>query len=168
MADHGLATYLNDHLAGAMFGSDLAGQLKDRSEGGSIGELMQWLAPAVEKDRQTLIDVMDRLEVSKSAVKQAATWVAEKASRPKFGGVSASESGVGTFMALETLSLGVEGKRSLWIALREVSTQYPRLRDVEFDALIERAEVQRTALERERVAAGRQALAASDEDGEEI
>ena len=157
MAD-ALDTYLNDHLAGAVFGSDLAQQLRERSEGSPLGETLQALAPQIEADRQTLIDLMDRLGTSRNPVKQVTTWFAEKASRAKFGGVSASETGLGTFMALETLSLGVEGKLSLWTALKEISDLYQPLASTDFDELIERARAQRHALERERLASSRQAF----------
>jgi hypothetical protein len=36
--------YLNDHLAGAMLGSDLADQIQPRSQDTPLGELMQMLA----------------------------------------------------------------------------------------------------------------------------
>ena len=158
MADRAIDTYLNDHLAGAMFGSDLAEQLQARSEGTPLGELMKTLAPQIEEDRQTLINLMEELETPKNPVKQATTWLAEKASRAKFGGLTATETGLGTFMALETLSLGVEGKLCLWIALSEVADEYPRLRCMDLEELVERARSQRSALERERVAASRLAL----------
>lgn len=160
MADSAIDTYLNDHLAGAMFGSDLAEQIQARSEGTPLGELMNTLVPQIEEDRQTLIDLMEEMDIAKSPLKQATSWVAEKASRAKFGGLTATETGLGIFMALETLSLGVEGKLCLWIALRELAEEYPPLRSVDLERLIERARTQRGALERERVAAGRLALGA--------
>jgi len=153
-----LDTYLNDHLAGAVFGSDLAQQLRERSEGSALGETMRSLAPQIEEDRQTLIEVMERLGITRNPVKQVTTWLAEKASRAKFGSVSASETGLGTFMALEALSLGVEGKLSLWTALREIADLYPPLAATGFDELIERARDQRQALDRERLVASREAL----------
>jgi hypothetical protein len=162
MTDGALDTYLNDHLAGAMFGSDLAEQLRTRAEQGPLRELMEWLAPQVEEDRQTLLELMDSLEISKSSLKQATTWLAEKTSRTKFGGLGASEKRVGTFMAIETLALGVEGKLSLWIALGEVADCYPQLRAIDLPGLTERARAQRDALERERLAAARQALQPSE------
>lgn len=157
MAD-ALDTYLNDHLAGAMFGSNLAEQLRERSDGSPLGETLQSLAPQIEGDRQTLIDLMERLGITRNPVKQATTWLAEKASRAKFGGVGATETGLGTFMALETLSLGVEGKLSLWTALKEIADHYQPLAWADLDELIERAHTQRRALERERLAASHQAL----------
>ena len=60
------------------------------------------------------------------------------------------------------LSLGVEGKLSLWVALKTVADDYPALEPAQLDRLIERAADQRAILERERVAAGRQALRRDD------
>ena len=37
MADKAMDVYLNDHLAGAMLGSDLAEQLRDENEGTPLG-----------------------------------------------------------------------------------------------------------------------------------
>ena len=86
MADRAMDVYLNDHLAGAILGSDLAEQIRKRHEGSPLGELMGSLAPQIEEDRQTLVDLMERMDVSKNPLKQASGWVAEKASRVKFSG----------------------------------------------------------------------------------
>ena len=64
MADKAMDVYLNDHLAGAMLGSDLAEQLRKENEGTPLGELMATLAPRIEDDRQTLIDLMERMGTS--------------------------------------------------------------------------------------------------------
>ena len=162
VASSAIHTYLNDHLAGAMFGSDLAEQIRTRSEGSPLGEVMASIAPQIEADRQTLIALMEKLGVSQSAVKQATTWMAEKASRIKFGDLSAGESGLGIFMALETLALGVQGKLALWLMLKEIADEYPPIQPAELDRLIERAENQHELLERERRGAGRHALEADD------
>jgi len=158
MADKAMDVYLNDHLAGAMFGSDLAEQIRVQSEGTALGETMGPLAVEIEADRQTLIDLMDRMGTSKNPVKQATTWIAEKASRPKFSGRTSGAPELGTFMALESLALGVEGKASLWKALKGVSGKYGQLASMNLEDLIDRAEAQRSILERERMAAGERAL----------
>jgi len=160
MADKALDVYLNDHLAGAMFGSDLAERLMKDHEGTPLGELMSRLAPEIEEDRQTLLDLMERLGTSRNPVKQATTWLAEKGGRIKFGGVTSGEPDVGTFMAIETLALGVEGKASLWRALQRVADRSPSLQATDLDALLARAEDQRAQLERERIAAAARALGA--------
>ena len=158
MADSAIDTYLNDHLAGAMFGRDLADQIRDRADGTPLGEAMRSLAQAIDEDRQSLIDLMGRLGTSKNPVKQATTWLAEKASRAKFGGLAGGETELGLFMSLEALSIGVEGKRCLWSALREVVAEHPELDPAELDRLAERAQSQRQVLERERIDAARRAL----------
>jgi hypothetical protein len=163
MADRAMNVYLNDHLAGAMLGSDLAEQIQNQSEGTALGELMKWLAPQIEEDRQTLIALMERLHISRNPVKQATAWMAEKASRVKLGGRTSGEPEVGMFMAVETLCLGVQGKLALWTSLKEVADRYELLASVKLDEMIERAETQHSALERERRAASRRALGSAVE-----
>jgi hypothetical protein len=159
MPDKAMQVYLNDHLAGAMFGSDLARQIESQSEGATLGTRIAEVAMQIEEDQQTLSDLMQRMGVTKNPVKQATTWLAEKISRVKLTGASSGHGDVGLFMALETLSLGVEGKASLWRMLKDVHDRYPELEARELDVLIARAEAQREVLEHERRAAGRRALA---------
>jgi hypothetical protein len=73
---------------------------------------MRSIAPQVEEDRQTLLDLMERMGTSTNPVKQATGWLAEKASRVKFSGIVSGEPDHGASMALESLTLGVEGKAS--------------------------------------------------------
>ena len=154
ISDKPLDVYLNDHLAGARFGSDLARRLADRMG----GTTMNVLADEIEEDRETLQQLMDRLDVSRNPIKEAATWVAEKVSHVKLSGLTAGHAEFGLFMALETLSLGVEGKRSLWIALAGIVDDYPALREFDLGALGERAAAQRQVVEAERAAAARRAF----------
>ncbi len=160
MADKSMDTYLNDHFAGAMFGSELAGQIASQIEDAEHASRFRDLAGQIEADRQTLSALMDRLGTTKNPVKQATTWLMEKLSRIKLTGVSSGGSELALFMAIETLSLGVEGKASLWRLLKDVSDRYPGLNDTELDGLIVRAEGQRELLEGERAAAGRRVFAA--------
>jgi hypothetical protein len=162
MAGKAMDVYLNDHLAGAMLGSALAKQIQALNEGSALGTRMESLAPLIEEDRQTLIRLMERMDTSKNPVKQAATWMAEKVSRAKLSGPTSGGPEQGTFMALETLSLGVLGKVSLWKALKEVAEHHAPLMSMNLDELIERAQAQHDALERERIAASRGALGNAD------
>jgi hypothetical protein len=158
MADKAMDTYLNDHLAGAMLGSDLAEQIRTRAAGTPLADAMEPLALEIEEDRQTLIGLMARIDTARSPVKQAGAWVTEKASRAKFTGLTSGEPGLGMFMALESLALGVQGKLSLWRALELVADRYPALASVNFSDLAQRAQEQYETLERERLAAGRRAF----------
>jgi hypothetical protein len=159
MTDRAMDVYLNDHLGGAMLGSDLAEQIRQRHEGTTLGDLMGSIAPEIEEDRQTLVDLMALMNVSRNPLKQAAGWVSEKASRVKFSGIGSGEPDQGAFMALEALTLGIVGKASMWKVLKEVQSQYPALASTNLEELLARAERQRDLLERERLAAAAVALA---------
>ncbi len=165
MADRAIDVYLNDHLGGAMLGSDLAKQIRDRAEGTPLGELMSGLAAEIEEDRETLVELMDRLDVSRNPVKQVTGWVAEKASRVKFSGAGSGEPDQGLMMALESLRLGVAGKKCLWLALQQVRGDYEPLATVDLEGLIARAADQEQKLERERMAAAARALREPAETG---
>jgi hypothetical protein len=166
MADKPIAVYMNDHLGGAMLGADLAQQIEEMSEGTPLGELMSRLAPQIEDDRQTLTDLMERMDISRNPVKQATSWVAEKAARVKFAGATpGGDAELGTFMALETLTLGVEGKASMWRVLQGLKADYPVLADTDLDALLDGATVQHDQLERERVAFGQRLMASQEVAG---
>ena len=158
MAHRPMDTYLNDHVAGAMFGSDLAERLCTQHKGTTLGDVMATIAPMIEADRQTLIDLMERMGTTENPVKQATTWMAENTSRVKFSGLTSGAADLGTLMALETLCLGVYGKLGLWRSLVEVVDQHAPLAATDLHELIARARSQHEALERERVAAGRRAL----------
>ena len=151
MADKSMSVYLNDHLAGATFGSNLARQIEDLSDDADRTARISDLARQIEQDRESLSALMERMGVSRNPVKQVTTWLGEKASRVKLTGLSSGEGDLGLFMALETLSLGVEGKAALWRALREVEGRYAELDADELDTLIARAAGQREALEAERL-----------------
>jgi hypothetical protein len=159
MADKTIDVYLNDHLAGTTLGRDLAKQIQARNHGTPLGQLMESLAPQIEQDRQTLIELMRQLESSKNPVKQATAWISEKASRAKFSGITSREPELGTFMAVETLAVGVRGKACMWKALKQIADQHPPIASMNLDGLIDRAHTQEDALEHERLAAGTRALA---------
>jgi len=158
MPEKAIHLYLNDHLAGATLGRDLAEQIRQHHEGTALGEVMGSIAAQIDEDRDTLLELMDKMETSKNPVKQAAGWVTEKAGRAKFSGALGGGREYGEFMALESLALGVQGKASLWNALKEVAGEYPPLRWMNLDELLSRAESQYATLEHERLAAGRRAL----------
>ena len=159
---HSLEVYLNDHLAGATFGAELARQLEARVRHPDFQSEMSRLAEDIEADLDTLRDLMQRLGASANPGKQVAAWVAEKASRLKLSGVTSADDELGTFLGLEALSLGVEGKAALWTALRELRGRYPELRSVDLDGLLDRAQRQRALLESERIAIVTRSLTTSE------
>ena len=161
MAHKALDVYLNDHLGGATMGTNLARQIADHAEGTPLAGTMTGLHAEIDEDRATLLDLMDRLDVTRNPVKQATGWLAEAGSRIKFSGFASGQLDHGRFMALETLALGVRGKWSLWRALHELRDDHPELQELDLAELLARAERQYETLERERLVAGRVALGAA-------
>jgi hypothetical protein len=162
MEHSALNTYLNDHLAGATLGVDHAHQIQEHNADTPFGVEMARIAEEIEQSRATLVDLMDRLGTPVNPVKKAGAWVAEKAGRVKFSGLSSNDAELGNFLALETMLLGVTGQCALWRALREIAAEHPEIAALDLEGLIARTEAQRDALERERLKAARRAFASAD------
>jgi hypothetical protein len=155
MADaHGLlAIYLNDHLAGAVGGLQLARRAAAANDSNEYGRFLSQLAGEIEADLHALEDLMDRLGVGRDRIKLLAAWSAEKVGRLKLNGRLLGYSPLSRVVELEALSLGVQGKLSLWRALQQLADGQPRLRGVDLDDLVARAQSQRRRLESRRVRA---------------
>ena len=146
-----LTHYMNDHLGGSMTGVQLARTIRDSCEGTDLGALAAKLAEEIEEDRDALKEMIEALGDSPSAVKQAGGWITEK------GTVllkARGDDAISRLTLIEALSLGVEGKASLWRALIEIGA--PGLDRARLTALAERAEGQRADLEPHRLAAAKQ------------
>jgi hypothetical protein len=155
MSEH-LATYLNDHLAGARFAIDLLKRLEEAYEDEPLGRFAAQVTAQVEEDRAVLEGIVARIGSEKSTLKEAAAWVAEKASRAKMGFSKGDVLGV--FEGLETLSLGIMGKLALWRALASIACVDKRLEGVDFGSLITRAQSQFNQVEAQRLKAATTAL----------
>ena len=153
-----LSIYLNDHLMGATAGLELARRAYGSNRDNEFGSFLGPLAEEIAEDRETLIELMDRLDVGTDRPKVLAGWVAEKAGRLKLNGSLLGYSPLSRLVELEGLSLGVEGKLSLWRALKATIAHDERLAGIDLDALIERAAGQRQGLERHRLEAARLAF----------
>ena len=152
-----LPIYLNDHLAGATLGVELARRTRGENAD-ELGEFLDWLVDQVVEDRAALLSLMRRLGVTPSRGKVAGAWAAEKIGRLKPNGRVSGYSPLSRLVELEGLASGIEGKRSLWLALLEVVAVDARLDREELELLAERAREQRERLEPHRLAAVRTAL----------
>jgi len=102
--------YLNDHLAGATIGTELAQRIAGSRQEAGDGETLRRLAGDISGDRQALLAVMGALGVPVRQYKAGAAWVAEKAGRLKLNGHLQTRSPLSSLEELELLRLGVEGK----------------------------------------------------------
>ena len=152
-----LPIYLNDHLTGATLGVELARRTRGENDG-ELEEFLAWLVDQAVEDRAALLSLMRRLGVTPSRAKVAGAWAAEKVGRLKPNGQLTGYSPLSRLVELEGLATGLDGKRSLWLALLEVVGVDARLDRQELERLAERAREQRERLEPHRLAAVRTAL----------
>jgi hypothetical protein len=153
-----LAIYLNDHLAGATAGVELARRaLKENGEN-DYGRFLATLAEEIDQDRRTLIEVMERLTIPRSKVKVPAAWAFEKVGRLKLNGRIRGYSPLSRLVEFESLAGGIEAKRAMWLALLQIRASDERLKDFALDALVARAEDQRQRLEPHRLSAAIEAM----------
>jgi hypothetical protein len=141
-----LAIYLNDHLAGATLGVELARRLRASNEDDlEFGPALTELCVEIEADRETLKAAMDRLGVGQSKLKPLAAVIGERLGRLKLNGRLRGYSPLSRLDELELLQIGVAGKRRLWRALEH--THARDLADFDLGALAERATEQLKRLE---------------------
>jgi hypothetical protein len=141
-----LAIYLNDHLAGATSGVELAKRLRAGNRDDSeFGPALIELCAEVEADRETLKAVMVQLGVGQSKLKPLAAVLGERLGRLKLNGRLWGYSPLSRLDELELLQIGVVGKLRLWRALEH--THADDLSDFELGILAERARDQLSRLE---------------------
>jgi hypothetical protein len=158
MADEHLATYLNDHLAGSVVAVELMENLEEVYADTPVAEFIAKLHADIEADRQELKDLMDRLQVSESTTRKASAWLTEKLTQLKLRLDDPTRGDLRLFESLEALSLGIEGKRCLWLALSAAAEVSPQLRIADYERLMQRAEEQRGRVERKRLEVAKAAL----------
>lgn len=148
-----LVKYLEDHLAGTAYATDLLEDIRDQHAGEPLGQFAAEMLAEVEADSGVLKELAERVGARSGALKELAAWTAEKMSRPKLRREAAE--GLGTFEALEVLALGIQGKLALWRALAVAAPEDERLRYLNFDRLAARAEAQHAQVEERRLEAAR-------------
>ena len=153
-----LATYLNDHRAGASAGVELARRLCRNNHDNEYGPPLERIARDVEEDTEALEEVMSRFDVEPDPVKRAAAWSFEKVGRLKLNGQILGHSPLSRLVELEGMVTGVSGKLGMWIVLNDRYRDDPRLDGIDLGRLVDRAREQRQTLEGLRRQAAGEAL----------
>jgi hypothetical protein len=151
-----LGIYLNDHLAGATAGTELAHRMAASLHDEPYGEPLARIVAEVAQDRADLVEMMKTLGVPVRAYKTGLAWIGEKAARLKLNGRLLARSPLSTLEEVEMLRLGVEGKAAGWRTLRVLADTDARLDGGRLDHLMARARQQADVLENLRVQAARQ------------
>jgi len=157
-----LGIYMNDQLAAGVAWRELARRSAASNAGSQAGAAVRGVATQIAEDVETFEQTMRRLGIEPSRVKTSLAVAAERVGRLKLNGRLFSPSPLSRFVELDALAAGIEGKRILWANLRDMAGLAERLPDVDFDALIERAERQRATIEPFRAEAGREAFRGAD------
>jgi len=153
-----LGIYLNDHLAGATAGSELAHRMAGSHHRREEAAPLRRLAGEITQDRSALLDIMASLGVTVQMYKVGAAWLGEKAGRLKFNGRLLARSPLSDLEELELLRLGVEGKAAGWRTLRTLAGTDSRLDAGRLDELISRASSQADQLEELRIRAANRVI----------
>ncbi|MCW2910563.1 MAG: hypothetical protein JWL68_5352 [Actinomycetia bacterium] len=156
-----LGIYLNDHLAGATGGLELARRVARAGQVPAPQPELRRFAEEVAEDREMLLRIMGTLGVPVRSYKVWAAWAGEKAGRLKPNGRLTTRSPLSNLVELEMLRLGVEGKAAGWRTLRELADRDARLDAGQLDRLISQARRQADFLEEARVRAALQVIAAA-------
>lgn len=119
-----LAIYLNDHLAGATVGVEIARRVRGSNEDDpDFGPALSEICAEIEADRETLKAAMDQLGIGQSKVKPLAAMFGERLGRLKPNGQLRGYSPLSRLDELEILQIGVAGKRRLWRALEHTHSE---------------------------------------------
>jgi hypothetical protein len=153
-----LATYLNDHLAGATAGRELARRSAASNRSSPLGQYLAGLAQEIDEDRDALLKLMGELQIGTDRIKVLGGWVAEKLGRLKPNGRLLSYSPLSRLLEIEGLMLGVRGKLALWEVLQTIQLTQPALAATDLASLAQRAERQLSELDPHHRAAAPQAL----------
>jgi hypothetical protein len=154
-----LGIYLNDHLAAAVAGLEVARRSLSSNRGTPLEADLRRVAAEIEEDRLTLEGLLKRLGVPRSPWKTSAAWAAEKVARLKLNGRFLSYSPLSRLLELEALATGVDAKRALWASLKRLRDEGVDL-GVDVDDLLARAQRQKRILERRRLEAAADAFEA--------
>lgn len=147
---------MNDHLAGSVGAIELVDHWSKLCDGKPLATFLAYLRKGIEADQKALRELMRTLGIKESSIRPAGAWVAEKFSRARFAIAGDEIGGLGLVLALETMVMGITGKKLLWRAL--AASDLPRRGNIDFVEMEQRAEEQIARVELERMRAAREAL----------
>lgn len=151
MAHEDLATYLNDHLAGSIVTLELLEHLAGIHSDDQLSDFFRKLHFEISADREELERLMKALSIDQSRTRKASAWVTEKFTELKLRFDDPNAGDLLLFESLEVLSLGIEGKHSLWAGLAAAAKESSSLQLTDYERLQQRAKEQRARVERSRL-----------------
>ena len=153
-----LRIFMQDHLAAATAGLELARRTRGANQGTAYADDLERIAEEIADDRQALEELMADLGFGSDRVKNIGAWTGEKLGRLKLNGRLTGYSPLSRVIELEGLVAGISLKLSLWGILLDVSEQEARLDRDRLRRLITRGEEQRQTVAALRARAARDAF----------
>lgn len=153
-----LAIYLNDHLAAATAAVELAGRARGSMGDGPAGELLGATHEELRAEAGLLRESMASLAVRPDPLKRAAGWLGERSVRLKPNGSLLRRSPLSDVVELEGLAMLSEANLAALRTLHALAERDGRVRGLDLDGAIRRAEARRAPLEEQRAAAAARAL----------
>ena len=139
-----LGVYLNDHLATATGGVELARRAASGTRDRSLALPLQELADELAIDHQAMRDTMVLLDLAVRRYKTYTAWAAEKVGRLKPNGRLLRRSPLSTLVEVEGLIVVVAHAGACWRTLRQLAEHEQRLDPQVLDARVA-ASIQRAA-----------------------
>ena len=143
--------YLQDHYAGGVGALELIEHSIKEHAGTPWAAFFAELHGDIKTDHEQLSNLMATLGIAESGARNATAWMAEKFSRAKLGFSGGGVSGLRLLQTLESLILGITGKKLLWRALHAVRQSSPALHQMDFEHLEKRAIEQSNRVEIKRL-----------------
>lgn len=160
MSDDRLKMYLNDQLAGAIAGAELAEHCLPDNPDDQLSTFLANITREIREDQAVLREVLSRLGCREQLVEKATAWLFEKASDAPPNKRLPDRS---LESNLEALALGIRGRLALWMALEAAHASDDRFSDIDFGELQERARRQYYQLKDKRKKATWGASVSADE-----
>jgi hypothetical protein len=156
-----LEIYLRDHYAGAVSALELLDHMVSAHSDDSLGKFFEHLRAEIKADHQQLQNLIEALGFKESSLRNTGAWLAEKLGRAKVGFTAGEDARLRLLQSLETLSLGITGKKLLWRALIAAQDSSGVLQRTDLAHLEARAVEQAEKVETQRLAAAKAAFCAS-------
>lgn len=151
---HWLDIYLNDHLAGATAGAELARRVAGSHQDPEDRKRLVPLAADIAADRQALLRLMRGVGVPVRGHKILAGWLTEKATRLKPNVNVLTRSPLSDLIELEALYLVIQGKAAGWRALLAATANDGLMDQQPLRVLLDRVSDQLAVVEELRIRAG--------------
>ncbi len=146
-ADQLFHIYLNDHRTGAIAAHRLAIRSNHANRGTEFGDFLEGFIADLEEDIGQLDSLFEWCSVSTNRPKLMAARLGDVLGRLKLNGRLTEYSPLSRLIEFETLSVGVFGKRQLWLTIAALPADHPAADVVDVSRLIERADSQVQALD---------------------